>query len=104
MKLFFRGGLRILSHIDIASNLVDCFENSGIVLGNVGEVWSSILGSATSLPTVKSLGELTTTTTTMSNHVVVSQSVSHLEENPGFSFSHDRTEPIICVTYFSRHR
>ena len=71
-------GLRILSHIDIASNLVDCFENSGIVLGNVGEVWSSILGSATSLPTVKSLGELTTTTTTtiMSNHVVVSQSVT----------------------------
>ena len=87
-----------MSHIDIASNLVDCFENSGIVLGNVGEVWSSILGSATSLPTVKSLGELTTTTT-ISNHVVV----SHLEENPGFSFSHDRTEPIICVTYFSRH-
>ena len=71
-EAFFRGGLRILSHIDIASNLVDCFENSGIVLGNVGEVWSSILGSATSLPTVKSLGELTTTTT-MSNHVVVSQ-------------------------------
>ena len=37
-EAFFReGGLSILAHIDIASNLVDCFENSGRVLGNVGK-------------------------------------------------------------------